>query len=98
MILAFLPEASEDIDRLHSFLMEDARNPTAAQKAVLAIDEGIQMLLENPYLGIAMEHNAAYRELYVPFGRNAYVLRYRIDDEHDLLIVVRIWHSRERRE
>lgn len=44
-----LPEALEDIDRLYNHLVE--KNPIAAQKAMLAIDEGIELLLENPYLG-----------------------------------------------
>jgi plasmid stabilization system protein ParE len=30
-----------------------------------------------------------------PFGRGAYVLRYRIDD--DAVVVLRVWHSREER-
>ena len=49
MKLVFLPEALRDIDRLYDFLVDD--NPIAAQKAMLAIDEGITLLLENPYLG-----------------------------------------------
>ncbi len=98
MKLAFLPEAADDIDRLYNFLVEEAQNPIAAQKAMLAIDEGIQMLLDTPYLGVSMDHDPAYRELYVPFGKSAYVLRHRIDPEGDLMVVVRVWHSREQRE
>ncbi|WP_081374181.1 type II toxin-antitoxin system RelE/ParE family toxin [Rhizobium leguminosarum] len=55
------------------------------------------MLLETPYIGIRMEHHAAYRQLFVPFGKNAYVLRYRIHEETDTLVVVRVWHGRENR-
>ena len=97
MNLVFLPEASDDIDRLFNFLMEEARIPLAAQKAMLAIDEGVQMLLESPYLGVEMEHNTQYRQLYIPFGKQAYILRYRIDVDKDTLVVVRVWHSRESR-
>ena len=97
MNLVFLPEASEDIDRLYNFLIEEAGNPLAAQKAMLAIDEGVHMLLESPYLGVGMEHNSEYRQLYIPFGKRAYVLRYRIDLDKDALVVVRVWHSRENR-
>ncbi len=32
-----------------------------------------------------------YRELVVPFGRGAYVLRYRIDYERDTVVIVRIY-------
>ena len=97
MKLVFLPEASQDIDRLYNFLIEEAKNPLAAQKAMLALDEGIQMLLESPRMGIEMAHNPEYRELYIPFGKRAYVLRHRIDTENDALVVVRVWHSRESR-
>jgi hypothetical protein len=34
------------------------------------------------------------RELVVPFGAGAYVLRYRIQDE--TVVITRVWHSRER--
>ena len=55
------------------------------------------MLAENPHLGIEMEHSALYRQLFIPFGKSAYVLRYRIDQDSDTLAVVRVWHGRERR-
>lgn len=96
MNLVFLPEAVEDIDRLFQFLKD--KNPRSAQTAMLALDEGIEMLLDNPFMGLRMEDRQAYRQLFVPFGRNAYVLRYRFDEPNDTLVVVRVWHSRENRE
>ena len=96
MKLVFLPEALQDIERLYQFLV--AENPVAAQKAMLAIDEGLTLLAESPHLGIEMEHSAQYRQLFVPFGKSAYVLRYRIDRERDTLVVVRVWHGREQRD
>lgn len=71
MKLLFLPEAVDDIDRLYNFLVP--KNPVAAQKAMLAIDEGLAMLQENPFMGLQMENNPDYQELYVPFGKSAYV-------------------------
>lgn len=96
MKLVFLPEVSDDIDRLYKFLV--AKNPRSAQKAMLAIDEGIEMLLDNPFMGVRMENRPQYRQLFVPFGRDAYVLRHRVDEDNDALVVVRIWHSREDRD
>jgi len=93
--LVFLPEAVDDIDRLYNFLM--LKNPVAAQKAMLAIDEGLAMLQENPFIGLKMESRPDYHELYVPFGKSSYVLRYRINQEKDTLVVVRVWHGRENR-
>jgi plasmid stabilization system protein ParE len=37
------------------------------------------------------------RELIVPFGSGAYVLRYRLDTATDTVIIIRVWHSRELR-
>jgi plasmid stabilization system protein ParE len=96
MKFVFLPEAEDDIERLYGFLIEQG-NPLAAQKAMLAIDEGIQMLLETPYIGLRMEGRPDYRQLFVPFGKSAYNLRYRIYEEADMLVVVRVWHGRENR-
>ncbi len=95
MRLVVLPEASEDIDRLYEFLKDE--NPRSAQKAMLAIDEGFEMLIASPYLGVRMHGREMYRQLFVPFGKNAYALRYRINSDNDALVVVRIWHSRENR-
>ncbi len=38
------------------------------------------------------------RELIVPFGRYAYVLRYSYSAAADEVIMLRIWHGREERE
>ena len=37
------------------------------------------------------------RELLVPFGSGAYLMRSAILGENDELIILRIWHSRESR-
>jgi len=93
--LLVLDKADEDLERLFEFLEE--KNPLAAQKAMLAIDEGIKTLLQSPYIGATQRKNPAQREHYVTFGRASYVLRYRIDEAKDTLVVIRIWHSRESR-
>jgi plasmid stabilization system protein ParE len=38
-----------------------------------------------------------YRELVVPFGAGAYIIRYRIDARRDSVVITRLWHRRERR-
>jgi hypothetical protein len=38
------------------------------------------------------------RELIVPFGRSAFVLRYTLLPEIDEIVIVRIWYGREERE
>ncbi len=42
-----------------------------------------------------MDDETKRRELFVPFGAGAYVLRYRIHD--DTIVVILAWHSREER-
>jgi hypothetical protein len=39
-----------------------------------------------------------YRELVVPFGSGAYIIRYRIDTRRDAVVITRLWHGREQRE
>ena len=93
MRLIWLPEAREDIQRLYDFLIDE--HPDAAERAIRAIQLGAARLLEFPRLGQRMDEETERRELFVPFGIGAYVLRYRIHD--DTIIVIRVWHSRETR-
>jgi plasmid stabilization system protein ParE len=53
----------------------------------------IQSLADFPERGRAGPESM--RELVVPFGRDGYVLRYRLGPE--LILVTRIFHTRERR-
>ena len=95
MKIAFLPEALGDIERLFAFIAE--KNPSAARKAMLAIDAATALIAETPAIGSAMKSRPAYRQFFAPFGRQAYVLRYRVDADNDTVVIVRVWHGRERR-
>lgn len=96
MKVRVLPEARQDLRRLQGFLL--SRNPLAAEKAMLAIKSGFVRLQENPRLGIVMEARPTDRQLFIPFGNSAYILRYRLDEAQETLFVVRIWHGREERQ
>jgi toxin ParE1/3/4 len=91
MRLFWLPEAQTDIQRPYNFLCE--RDPRAAERTIRAIQLGAQRLLEFPHLGRRMDDTTKRREVSVPFGAGAYVLRYRMHDE--TIVVLRVWHSRE---
>ncbi len=93
MRIVWLPQAQDDIQRLYNFLLE--KNPAAAERAVLTIKLGAQKLAEFPHVGRRMDDETERHELFVPFSAGAYVLRYRIHDE--TIIVIRVWHSREKR-
>lgn len=91
--LLWLPEAKQDIARLHSFLHE--KNPDAARRMVDCLLQGAEQLLVFPEIGRPLEDELQRRELFLPFGAGAYVLRYRLQGER--IIVIRVWHSREQR-
>ena len=92
--LVFSPKAIADIERLRAFLQ--TQNPDAAQRAVRRIEEGVQSLITLPTLG-RPSGIAHVRELIVPFGRSAYILRYAHLREEEAIFVLRIWHGREDR-
>lgn len=91
--LHWLPEAQNDIQRLHKFLHE--KNADAAQRIVNTLLEGADKLLSFPEIGKPLNDDLKRREMYLPFGGASYVLRYRLQGEK--VIVIRVWHSRELR-
>lgn len=93
MKLRFLPQAHADVERLHDFL--SPKNPGAADRVADLLFESARSLKDAPHKGRPLQ--SGFRELIVPFGEGAYVLRYRVDEENDAVLIVRIWHSREQR-
>ena len=91
--IIWLPEAVDDLTRLHEFLID--KNPHAAQQAAKCILSAVAYIQENPNIGYTIDHDNGMQELYAPFGKGAYVLQYVMDD--DRILLVRIWHSREER-
>ena len=73
-------------------------NPIAAHDAMLAIYEGIKNLKDFPEIGVSMDDETEHRELFIPFGKRVYVLRYRTYQENKKIVVLRVWHGREYRE
>ena len=92
--LIWLPEALADIERLHAHL--DTANPQAAADAVLCIQAAARRLTLFPEIGAPMASHPPYRQIFAAFGSGAYVLRYRIDEQGNP-VIVRVWHSRELR-
>ncbi len=90
--LRWLPEALQDLVRLHGFLADTS--PAAARKAASVILAGADQLERHPRIGRPLDD--LRREWFVPFGVGAYVLRYRLDPEGNP-VVIRVWHSREDR-
>ena len=91
--LIWLPEAKEDIARLHEFLKN--KSPDAASRMVDLLLSGADQLIDFPEIGMPLGDELKRRELYLAFGAGAYVLRYILTEKH--IVVIRVWHSRERR-
>jgi len=92
--IVWLSEALEDVERLHDFLME--KSPAAARRAAKAILNGAKLLETASEAGRPMNDDTRRRELFVSFASGAYVLRYKIDAA-GIVVVIRVWHSRENR-
>lgn len=92
--VVWLPEALQDVTRLYGFLAD--KSPPAARKAAERIVYAARQLEQYPDLGQPME-DGARRQIFIHFGAGAYVIRYRSDNEQNV-VILRVWHSRERRE
>jgi plasmid stabilization system protein ParE len=88
-----LQQAYDDLDRFESFLLP--KNPDAAQRAVDLLLDAAASLSGAPGKGRPV--GRGFRELIVPFGRAAYIMRYRVDETRRIVFITQIWHSREDR-
>ena len=84
--------AARDFERLPAFL--SPRSARASERARQTLLQAIRSLSEFPNRG-RPGAGVTWRELVVDFGRDAYILRYRV--RQDEVLVTRIRHSRERR-
>jgi plasmid stabilization system protein ParE len=92
--LIYTSRARQDLIRLGSFIAE--KNPQAAQRAAKAILESTRLLRRNPKIRRpAAELPPDFRELVIPFGAAGYLLRYRIVEEQDEVVILAIRHQRE---
>lgn len=92
--VVWLPEALQDVTRLYDFLAD--KSPEAARKAADRIGYSARQLEQYPDLGQPMGDDAR-RQIFIHFGAGTYVIRYRRDNEKNV-VIVRVWHSREQRE
>lgn len=88
-------DALADLDRLRAFL--EANDPNAARRVGRMLVDAIDSLARFPDRGRSLP-DGDLRELVVPFGSSAYVVRYVHSAELDRVVIVRVWHGRESRE
>ncbi|MBV1880821.1 MAG: type II toxin-antitoxin system RelE/ParE family toxin [Pseudomonadales bacterium] len=105
--IVWLPKALRDLERLRSFLKD--KNPIAARKAVDVIKNGVKELNKNPKIGLPVSVEEGddpeltwFRDLYIKFGNGNYVIRYRVDEEEEIIsstivVIAQLWHSKEDR-
>jgi len=86
------PGAVRDLVRLEAFLL--MKSERAALAAAAAITAAVTSLAEFSDRGHPSKV-AGRRELIVRYGRDGYVIRYRVTPER--VLVARIFHGRERR-
>ena len=81
-----------DVLRLYDFLAE--KNPEVASKAIQTILRSLKYLEQHPGIGRHTDGlPSAFKEWIIPFGRNAYVIRYHITE--DAVVILTARHSRE---
>ncbi|MBP6011301.1 MAG: type II toxin-antitoxin system RelE/ParE family toxin [Alphaproteobacteria bacterium] len=78
---------------MQAFLLD--KDPRAAARVPDLLLDAAFSLRNSPRKGRPLR--AGVRELIVPFGKGAYILRYSISEKNNLLLVARIWHSKEQR-
>lgn len=103
--IKWLPDALKDMKRLRAFM--DENNSAVAPKVVQGLKSAADRLLATPSIGFAVVVGEGddpaltwFRDLYIPFGGNNYVMRYRIDpvsEAQEFIVITGIWHSREER-
>jgi plasmid stabilization system protein ParE len=77
-----------DVARLHAFLAPKSRD--AAQRAVIAIRQGVKALAKHPESGRPIEEMPLeFREWVVEFGSGAYIALYHYDGKQVVMLAVR---------
>lgn len=70
-------------------------NPPAARRAAIKIHRQVELLATYPEFGPRDTTTVDQHKLIVPFGKNNYLVRYRL--HNGVVYILRIWHSREQR-
>jgi plasmid stabilization system protein ParE len=89
----FTPEAEDDLLRLYDFLLE--KNLAAAERALEAIKEAVELLRFSPFsCRKVLRDNPFLRELVIPFGSAGYVALFEIEAGNTVDILA-VRHQRE---
>lgn len=90
MKVRYSPESIDDLQRVVEFV--ESKNPFAARRIAIDLQEGIEKLKQFPQIGLPVlkaPDPEKIRDLYVSY----YTVRYLIAD--DVIYVLRVWHNKE---
>jgi len=90
MKVRYSPESVDDLQRVVEFV--EVKNPFAARRIAIDIQEGVEKLKQFPKIGLPVMKASdpeKIRDLYV----GNYTARYLISDK--CIYILRIWHNKE---
>ena len=90
MKVKYSPESVDDLQRVVEFV--EVKNPFAARRIAIDIQEGVEKLKQFPKIGLPVMKASdpdKIRDLYV----GNYTARYLIADK--FIYILRIWHNKE---
>jgi plasmid stabilization system protein ParE len=85
--------ALTDLDRFAAFLQHN--HPSLAEVVAAEIVAKARTLEAHPKLGRVLAGKGPYRQIVLRVLNGAYVFRYRVSNER--LVILRVFHARERR-
>jgi plasmid stabilization system protein ParE len=89
----FTPEAEDDLLRLYDYLLD--KDVTAAERALDAIKEAVELLRFSPFsCRKALPDNPFLRELIIPFGSAGYIALFEVDSTSTVTVLA-LRHQRE---
>lgn len=88
LTLRFTWLAIEDLARLRAFIAKE--NPHAARRIARMLRRSIARLVDHPHIGHSLNDSSLARQ----WVAGNYVVHYLLDDV--CIVVLRVWHGRER--
>lgn len=91
--LIITEQAVDGMERCRRFLQE--KNPQAARKAAMAIQQKLAGLENHPFMGKPLDDYPALREVIIPYGDSGYVGLYRYDEPGEVVFLLAFRHQKE---